>query len=67
MHGEHCCCRRNWRSDWSPKEISPPAGQKIPFFFTKMLYKVQHFCEKEKTKYHAAAGASGFPLVKRPV
>jgi len=28
--------------------ISPPAGRKIPDFFTKMLHKVQHFCEKEK-------------------
>jgi len=27
---------------------SPPAGRKIPFFFTKMLHKVQHFCEKDK-------------------
>jgi hypothetical protein len=28
---------------------SPPAGWKIPFFFTKMLHNVQHFCEKEKS------------------
>jgi hypothetical protein len=26
----------------------PPAGWKIPFFFTKMLHRVQHFCEKDK-------------------
>jgi hypothetical protein len=27
---------------------SPPAGRKLPFFFTKMLHKVQHFCEKDE-------------------
>jgi hypothetical protein len=26
----------------------PPARRKIPCFFTKMLHKVQHFCEKDK-------------------
>jgi hypothetical protein len=31
------------------KVFSPPAGRKIPFFFTKMLHNVQHFCNKEKT------------------
>jgi len=27
---------------------SPLVGWKIPFFFTKMLHNVQHFCEKDK-------------------
>jgi len=31
------------------KAFSPPAGWKIPFFFTKILHKVQNFREKEKT------------------
>jgi hypothetical protein len=26
----------------------PPAGRKIPCFFTKKLHKVQLFCEKDK-------------------
>jgi hypothetical protein len=30
------------------KEISPPAGRKIPFFFTKILHFVQNFCEKDQ-------------------
>jgi O-antigen ligase len=51
---------RNKRPD------SPPAGWKIPFFFTKILHKVQNFCEKEK-EYHAAAGDSAVHRVKRPV
>jgi len=33
--------------------------------FTKMLYEVQHFCEKEK--YHAAAGDAAFWWIKRLV
>jgi hypothetical protein len=33
---------------WNECPDSPPAGRKIPFFFTKMLHNVQHFCEKEK-------------------
>jgi hypothetical protein len=45
---------------------SPPAGRKIPFFFTKFLHYVQKFCEKGKT-YHAAAGESDVHWVKCPV
>jgi hypothetical protein len=29
---------------------SPPAGRKIPIFFTKILHKVQNFCEKDKKR-----------------
>ncbi len=30
------------------QDVSPPAGRKIPFFFTQMLHRVQYLCEKEK-------------------
>jgi hypothetical protein len=46
---------------------APPAGWKIPFFFTKILHFVQNFCEKENKEYHAAAGDSAVHRVKRPV
>jgi len=29
--------------------MSPPAGWKSPFFFTKNLHNVQIFCEKQKS------------------
>jgi len=33
---------------WNERPDAPPAGRKIPFFFTNMLHKVQHVCEKDK-------------------
>gem|GEM_PF-3407648 len=32
------------------QEISPLAGRKIPFLFTKHLYAVQMFCEQEQKR-----------------
>jgi hypothetical protein len=42
----HSMTRVTWLL--TQKAFSPPAGRKIPFFFTKILHDVQNFCEKEK-------------------
>jgi hypothetical protein len=40
---------------------SPPAGRKIPCFFTKMLHVVQHFCEKETERTMLPQAILAFP------
>jgi hypothetical protein len=32
------------------KDISPPAGRKIPCLFTGILHNMQNFCEQEKPR-----------------
>jgi hypothetical protein len=47
--------------------MSSPAGWNQTSFLEKMVLGEHHFFQKDRKEYHAAAGESGFHLVKRPV